>query len=252
MHYKDEPKTLVRGLAILEALSTADASGLKIAQIAAKTQISRPTVYRFVSVLLNNGYINEISDTGRYIYNRDKLNQIADFGAESEQFKGVLRKISEQTGDSSFLIRQDNADSLCIHREIGTYPLQVLSIQIDHKQPMGVGAAGLALLSYLPESEQERILAENEQKLYPYGAISVKKLRLLMKATRERGWSAVGNAAVQGVLGVGVAVADRGGCPRFAISVSSVEARFTVARQKAVVQIIKHEIAALDSYGCIK
>ncbi|MGO1766031.1 MAG: hypothetical protein ACTH1W_02045 [Advenella sp.] len=38
MHYKDEPKTLVRGLAILEALSNADASGLKIAQIAAKTQ----------------------------------------------------------------------------------------------------------------------------------------------------------------------------------------------------------------------
>lgn len=117
---------------------------------------------------------------------------------------------------------------------------------------MGVGAAGLALLSYLPESEQERILAENEQKLYPYGAISVKKLRLLIKATRERGWSAVGNAAVQGVLGVGVAIADRGGRPRFAISVSSVEARFTVTRQKAVVQIIKDEIAALASYGCIK
>ncbi|WP_238534287.1 IclR family transcriptional regulator domain-containing protein [Advenella kashmirensis] len=163
-----------------------------------------------------------------------------------------MRTISEKTGDSSFLIRQDNADSLCIHREIGTYPLQVLSIQIDHKQPMGVGAAGLALLSYLPESEQERILAENEHKLYPYGAITVKKLRLLMTATRERGWSAVGNAAVQGVLGVGVAIADRRGCPRFAISVSSVEARFTVKRQKAVVQIIKDEIAALDSYGCIK
>ncbi len=252
MHYKDEPKTLVRGLAILEALSTADSSGLKIAQIAARTQISRPTVYRFVSVLLNNGYIREIAGSGRYTYNRDKLNQIADVGDESEQFKDVLRTISEKTGDSSFLIRQDNADSLCIHREIGTYPLQVLSIQIDHKQPMGVGAAGLALLSYLPESEQERILAENEHKLYPYGAITVKKLRLLMKATRERGWSAVGNAAVQGVLGVGVAIADRRGCPRFAISVSSVEARFTVKRQKAVVQIIKDEIAALDSYGCIK
>ncbi len=249
---KDEPKTLVRGLAILQVVSQAGTAGLKIAEIAVKAGIARPSVYRFISVLRKHDYVIEDATSGRYVYNPEKLQHFPAPGNEFDVFRDVLRRISEKTGDSSFLIRQDNADSLCIHREIGSYPLQVLSIQINHKQPMGVGAAGLALLSHLPEAEQERILAVNAQQLHRFGGINVNKLKLLIKGTRERGWSVVGNAAVQGVLGVGVAVADSRGCPRYAISVSSVEARFTLARQKAVIGIIKAEIAGLDSYRCLE
>ncbi len=252
MKYKDEPKTLVRGLTILQALSRAGPSGLKIAEIAVKAGIARPSVYRFVSVLLNHGYISEDGKSGRYIYNPEKWRDLSEVGYELDELRDVLIKISEKTGDSSFLIRQDNADSLCIHREIGSYPLQVLSIQINHKQPMGVGAAGLALLSHLVEDERERILAENALKLHRFGGITVNKLKLLIKGTRERGWSVVGNAAVQGVLGVGVAIADSQGRARYAISVSSVEARFTRARQKAVIGIIKTEIGRLNHYHCLE
>ncbi len=36
--------------------------------------------------------------------------------------------------------------SHCIARQVGTHPVQILVIQVGTRQPMGVGAAGLALL----------------------------------------------------------------------------------------------------------
>ncbi|WP_227163463.1 IclR family transcriptional regulator, partial [Lactiplantibacillus plantarum] len=58
----------------------------------------------------------------------------------------VLRQISDVSGDSAFLICRAGGDSLCLHREVGNYPVQVLAVTIGHRQPLGVGAAGLALL----------------------------------------------------------------------------------------------------------
>ncbi len=248
MAQNEGPKTLLRGLKILETISRAGSDGLKIPQIALLTGVTRPTVYRFVEVLHRNGYISKATEAGRYVCNSNRLDVKAPVDDEFDVFKEVLKNISAATGDSSFLIRQEQADSLCIHREIGWYPLQVLSIQIRHKQPLGVGAAGLALLAALPDEERERVLEQNAERLPQFGGLTLRRLKLLVKTTQERGWSVVGNAAVQGVLGVGIAIADHRQQPRFAISVSSVEARFTRQRQRDVVDIIKREVSRLKSY----
>src|SRR3546814_3144136 len=48
------PKTLRRGLQIIEVLRAAGDEGLKIADIAALTGIQRTTVYRFLDVLVRS------------------------------------------------------------------------------------------------------------------------------------------------------------------------------------------------------
>ncbi|KAG1434812.1 hypothetical protein G6F57_021411 [Rhizopus arrhizus] len=125
----------------------------------------------------------------------------------------VLRQISDVTGDSAFLICRAANDSLCLHREVGNYPVQVLAVTVGHRQPLGVGAAGLALLAALPPAEADEVVAQNEQVLRAYGGMTGVQMRRLVENTRDRGWSVVGNAAVPGVLGVGVALCDAGAAP---------------------------------------
>jgi len=239
------PKTFRRGLQILDTLRAAGPDGLKIPDIAARTGIHRPTVYRFLDVLLDMGYVSECPDDRVFAIRPDTFRDTQQQSSRVEQLKPILRRISEECGDSSFLVRREDADSLCIHREMGGYPVQVLSVTIGHRQPLGVGAAGLALLANLSEKEIEKAISANADKLSKFGGMTREKLKCLVKSTQERGWSVVGNAAVPGVLGVGIPVPRRSGRPELAVSVSSLTERMPATRQRMIVETIHRHLSGV-------
>lgn len=239
------PKTFARGLRIMEALRTAGDEGLKIADIAAVTGVQRTTVYRFLDVLVGEGYVHRSADERVYVFNHDRFAAPCSPSQNQtiELLKPVLQRVSEQTGDSSFLVHREGPDSVCIHREVGSYPLQVLAVTVGHRQPLGVGAAGLALLAYLPAADMRQVLDDNADRLPAFGGMTREQMERLIGSTLERGWSAVGNAAVRGVLGVGVPIWRRPGYPAFAMSVSSVMDRMPLSRQRDIVALIRKELA---------
>ena len=236
------PKTLRRGLQILDVLRAAGTEGLKITEISARTGIFRTTVYRFLDVLLEMHYVRELGPGRRFVLNVERFHAAHAQEARIEAFKPILRRISHACGDSSFLVCRSEADSLCVHREIGSYPVQVLSVTIGHRQPLGVGAAGLALLASQPEGEIQTVLQANENRLEKFGGMTTEQMRRLIRSTQERGWSVVGNAAVPGVLGVGVPVPHRLGRVEFAISVSSMIDRMPAKRQREIIELITGEL----------
>jgi len=237
------PKTFSRGLRIMEAVRNAGDDGLKIADIAAITGVQRTTVYRFLDVLVSEGYVLRSPDDRLYVFNHDRFATPPSYGQTIELLKPVLQRVSEHTGDSSFLVHRKGPDSVCLHREVGSYPLQVLAVTIGHRQPLGVGAAGLALLAHLPAADVRQVLDENTTRLPEFGGMTREHMERLIRSTLERGWSAVGNAAVRGVLGVGVPIWRRPGYPAFAMSVSSVIDRMPLTRQRDIVEIIRKELA---------
>lgn len=44
------------------------------------------------------------------------------------RWRPVLRRISDATGDSVFLVVRRGSKSVCVHREVGHYPVQVLVV----------------------------------------------------------------------------------------------------------------------------
>src|SRR5690606_13828338 len=100
----------------------------------------------------------------------------------------AMRRIAAATGNSTFLIRRAGCDSLCLHREFGDYPIQVVSVIVGGRQPLGVGAAGLALLSALPNDGVDEVLRHNAALLHAYGNISLQTMRHLVRSTRARGY----------------------------------------------------------------
>lgn len=242
------PRILRRGLRVLGVLRQAGAAGLHVVDIAREAGMQRSTVYRYLDVLTEEGYALREGRAPRWRIAELGVMLSGDPHAQAvRQFRPWLREISDISGDSAFLICRAGNDSLCLHREVGNYPVQVLAVTVGHRQPLGVGAAGLALLAALPANEAEQVVMQNAQALRAYGGMTAGQMRQLIQATRDRGWSVVGNAAVPGVLGVGVPVCDADGYPRLAVSVSSLIGRMQASRQRSIAEVIRSRLAQSGS-----
>ena len=73
-------------------------------------------------------------------------------------------------GDAAFAVVREGALSQCIARHVGTHPVQMLVIQVGTRQPLGVGAAGLALLAALPNEHAMEQLCSTDTCLAGTGA----------------------------------------------------------------------------------
>lgn len=243
-------RTLRRGLQVLDAVLASGREGLRVIELCRAAGLERATVYRLLATLLEGGHV---ARRGRFHYvPGPRLAAVAapaTLPNMAMRLTPVLERVSRACGDAAFAIVREGATSHCIARHVGTHPVQILVIQVGTRQPLGVGAAGLALLAALPDDEVKTCIAANAQALPRYGGMTPERLAILVRATRERGWSVVGNHATQGVLAAGMAVRNAEGAPVAAISVASTLDRMPRERQQLIARWMREALAALLPNG---
>lgn len=237
-----EGRALRRGLLLLDTLQRAGDGGLRVVELCRACGLQRAPVHRLLATLLDTGHVQR---AGRFHYiaarRRDAAAEPSDL---ARRLAPVLARVSKGCGDASFAVVREGHSSWCIARHVGTYPVQILSVQIGGRQPLGVGASGLALLAALPDDEAEAAINSHGVMLARYGGMTPERLRLLVRSTRERGWAVVGNHAVQGALGVGRAVRDAEGRALAGISVAASTERMTNQRQRWIAGLMKDALEA--------
>ncbi|SUA93250.1 Acetate operon repressor [Pandoraea pulmonicola] len=242
-------RALRRGLDVLAAVIEAGDVGLRVVEIGRRCRLERATIYRILQTLGDAGYV-ELSGRYRYVAGETvrqwRVDNVLTQSIVAKRLEPVLEHVSAVSGDAAFAVVREGRMSSCIARRIGSYPVQVLAVDVGTRQPLGAGAAGLALLAALPDDEAQAVIEQHGDALSSYGGLNCETLRLLVKASRERGWSVVGNHAAKGALGVGVAVCNRRGYPIAAISVAAPTDRMSRQRQAFIVDAIR---SALRSAG---
>lgn len=237
-------RTLRRGLQLLDAVLASGSDGLRVVDLCGAAGLERATVHRLLATLVDSGYV---AQRGRFRYVAgSRLAAVAQPAAlpnMAVRLQPVLERVSRACGDAAFAIVRQGPSSHCIARHVGTHPVQILVIQVGTRQPLGVGAAGLALLSALPDAEVDSIITANTPRLGHYGGMTPERMRILVRTTRERGWSVVGNHATQGVLAVGMAVRSADGMPTAAISVASTMDRMPRERQQLISRWMREALA---------
>ncbi|MEC4723473.1 IclR family transcriptional regulator [Noviherbaspirillum sp. CPCC 100848] len=240
-------QSLERALALLKLVAGRNRDGVRLATLVELSELQKPTAHRLLKQLVASELLMQSADKsyhlGQFAY---ELGVASTFRFPVRDICApFLERIAQETGDSAFLVVRSHSDSFCVDRKMGSYPIQVFSVEIGHRQPLGVGGGGLALLSALPNEEIEKIVNANAERLSSYGNMTVDKLRQQIADTRERGYAVISNHAIPGVTGVGRAIVDGSGTVVGAISVSSISQRMEPQRQHRVQQILKHEISAL-------
>ena len=243
-------RTLRRGLQVLDAVLASGRDGARVIDLCRAAALERATVYRLLATLVEEGYV---ARSGRFRYAAGpRLSALAeDPGTPNmaARLQPALVRVSAATGDAAFAVVREGGSSHCIARQVGTHPVQILVIQVGTRQPLGVGAAGLALLAALDEGEAKRIIDGNAAVLGAYGGMTPERLRILVRATRERGWSVIGNHATRGVLAVGMAVRNSAGEPVAGISVASTLARMPRERQAMIARWMRQALSAVSVDG---
>lgn len=253
LDYLSGPQTLRKGLVVLSLLKEIAPEGLGATEVARRTGIDRVAVQRIFLALAAEGWARRDAAGKRYFQDNDGLlmRSLGSVLAALSQELGfavvpAMRRLAQQLGDAVFLVVRDGAESVCIHREIGSYPIQILATYVGKRHPLGVGSAGMALLAALPDAQARAVVEDNAFRYEEYGGITVEMIHRLRLNASQRGYAIMQNYAVSGALGVGCAMVREDGSPALAISVSAVTDRMPIKRQAEVARLIQRELGALS------
>ncbi|RKJ95677.1 IclR family transcriptional regulator [Alicycliphilus denitrificans] len=247
------PQTLRKGLTVLSLLKQVAPEGMGATEVARQTDIDRVTVQRLFLALESGGWVRRDDEGRRYYMGSDGQQLIRSLGSVPGgppvplvlAALPAMRRLARQLGDAVFLVARDGRESVCIHREVGDYPLQILATHVGKRYPLGVGSAGMALLAALPERDAQQVIKDNASRLDEYGGITVELIDRLRRNTQQRGYSIMQNYAVRGALGIGCAMTDNAGAPVMSISVSAITDRMSIKRQGEVARLLRHELNSL-------
>ena len=237
---------LRRGLQIIGLLHQQYPTSLSIREISEKTGLPRPTVYRLLDTLTHEGYVSSNPQTKTFYFNgfKPRPSNKPALQKNLEIVISRMKTVAQSTDDAVYLVVRQGNNSLCVHREFGNYPIQVNSLAVGQSQPLGIGSGGLAVLAASNDEDIETTLRNNASRFMEYNGISTPIIKQLIRNTRARGYALVGNYAISGVTGVGMAVFDKG-VPIAGLCVSSITERMSLSHQRLVAKCLEQALRNL-------
>jgi DNA-binding IclR family transcriptional regulator len=244
-------QSIDRAASLLLLVGRAGPSGARLSEVVQQCELSKPTVRRMLLALVRAGLLDQDADSRRYFLGPEiyVLGNLAStrFGIHPTSLRSLAR-LSQETGDTTFLSVPHGVHSICVHREEGPYPIRIHALHAGDRHPLGIGAGSLALLSALPDHEVDEVLAANAKVLamrYPQHLAPV--LRKLVQETRAKGYALNPGMLLPGSWGVGVPIRATDGRPIGALSIAAIESRLSEARQREIVMLLKKEATWIET-----
>lgn len=238
-----------RALAVLRVLATGQELGVRLTDVVSHTGLNRPTVHRILRVLVEEGAVEQDAATRRYLIG----GEVSLLGlARSMRFpiraiaEPHLRHLSEVLGDTAFLTIRNGADSICIDRRAGSFPVKVLSIEVGARRPLGVGVSGLVLLAALPAEEAAEVVQRNARRLQ---ALRIDPVELLERAlrTRQQGYAYAAKGVVAGSRALAVPVCLANGRTVAGLAIATITERLPAERVPVVVAQMQERAALIGA-----
>lgn len=240
-----------RAVALLSLIAREGGQDVSINRLVAASGLSRPTARRLLLALMRGGLVTQDGATRTYALGPEAY-VLGMMAARSFDLLGPattsLLRLSDESGDSSFLSIRRGAYAVCLHREDGAFPIRTQALQPGMRHPLGVGAGALAMLAALPDAEAEAVMAETAAEIardHPNYRPEV--LRAGITAARARGWSLNPGLSLRNSWGLGVALHVPDGGVIGALSIAALDTRMGPARQETLGSALLREARATEA-----
>ena len=215
----------------------------------AKSGLKRPTVYRLLAALEASGLIEQDKESRRWHLGQESyvLGTLAAGRFDIERIcRDAIVRIAQTTGESTFLSIRRFHESVCLIRQEGTYPIRTHVLQAGDRYPLGVGAAGLAMLAAMPEAESDAAIEANRiQFKERFPRITAKLVKELVAEARQNGYAVNRGLVLPGSWGIAAPIHVGPHMPPAAISITAVEARLQPKRQQELGPLLIVEAEAI-------
>lgn len=180
-----------RALEIIDILED-EPQGLGVTPLSKKMGVSKSTIYRLLSSLLNKEYVRQNEETQKYhlglrlmqlgqtVTNQIDIRQVA---------APVMERLVQDTGETVHLVVQDGNEIVYIDKIESQATIRMFS-NIGKRAPMHCTGVGKAILSNLSDEEIDNIIKENGLEKFTNNTITdPQKLKEHLKEILMLGYS---------------------------------------------------------------
>lgn len=242
-------QAIARAIALLREISTFGRDGARAIDLIRRCKFEYPTAHRILKALVDEQVIRKDLKTRRYFLGQ--LVYELSLGAEPRvdlrrDCDAMTSALAEASGDTVFLYIRSGWDVVCVDRKEGSFPIRTFVFDIGSRRPLGIGAAGLAMLLSDSLEDTERILTTNSVRFGAYGKnVSVDQVMGMIERGREVGYVSIGDLVFPGIRAVSVPFRLAPGLPLVAVSIAAISSRMPRTRIPELVAMMEAEIRRL-------
>lgn len=216
--------SLARAVQIVRTIAGRGPDGVSMAELVRSSGLPRSTLHRVSQMLVDAEWL-ERDEAGRFFLGRE-LHAIGLAAAMHHPIERLaapcLLDLKREVGQTIYLSVVAGDDAVCVARYESSLPVQMLVLNVGSRQPLGLGAGGMALLAALPEATIRRVIEVNRPRYMERGAFDEAAFRVAIASARQAGFAMHDGLFTHGISGLGVAVKDAAGYPLAAISTAFV------------------------------
>jgi IclR family acetate operon transcriptional repressor len=191
-------------------MAEAEQGAWGIREMATAMKMPPSTIHRVLVTLESQGMVSAAGN-GRYQLGLELLriaSKVAARNSLAEAAAAPMRHLAELTGESVLLGVYDRSrmEMMYIAAVESRHPLRYV-VQLFDWLPLHAGVGGLAILSFLPDLERQRIIGR--KRLVPLTTRTITDPELLEKAAdrfRRRGYVITVGHRIAGAVGIGAPV----------------------------------------------
>lgn len=243
-------QALERALRLMRDIASSGGLGRRLIDLQRSTGLTKPTVHRIVRTLVRHDFVTHDRSTRRYFLGAEisilSVSAPDDLSHLRELARDDMRQLAQATGDTAYLMVRSGNDIVCLAREMGPYPIKALTGEIGTRRPLGVGAAGVALLAGLPPEEMEAVLKANRKRMRGFPNASERAIRAAVRNAQATGYALSGGMVHRTVRGIGVAVRGRRREVVAGLSIGAIRERMTRAHTGEVMAALARARSAIE------
>jgi IclR family KDG regulon transcriptional repressor len=226
-------------------LFTAERPRLSLAEIARMSGLPKPTAYRFLKAMEEEGVVTRSSinqDDKQYQLGL-RLLELGNFVAEQIEVRKIalpyMENLRDEVNEVVHLVILDRGHAVYVERVETDQPMRLFT-RIGLRTPLYVGSAPRLLLAYMREEEREEILSQ--LKLSPYTESTITdpdELRKVLQEIREKGYSISYGEHVAGTLGISAPIRDHTGSVIASLTIAIPGDHFSQERTEHLIAKLK-------------
>ena len=216
----------------------------RLSEIAAQAGLNKVTTLRILEVLTREGFVRRDNKTKTYSLGNEVFILAAALRDRDDlraRARPSLVRLAAMSEDSVLLsVRSGGTESVCVDKEVGSFPIRANYLDIGSRRPLGMGAGAMALLAWQAEAEVEAILPLVEPQLPLSPKVTMSWLKNEIDRSRERGYSLFLNILVDRMGAIGVPIFGADGRSVAALSIAALSDRIS-SRLDPLFDMLKRE-----------
>jgi DNA-binding IclR family transcriptional regulator len=186
------------------SLFSPERTELSVLEVAALLRRPRSTVYRLLSQIEDEEFLDRNDETGRYRLGI-RLAGLGELAVRSTSLQRIshaaLSMLSLETGETATLLVLSEGSGFAVQHAESTQRVAAKGVLGRH-WPLHASAGGKTLLAWLPEKDREALIKRSRKKFTAATITGVDSLRRELQAIRTRGYSTVRGEYMEDLWGV--------------------------------------------------